>query len=113
DYAGTIDGRFGAYGHVRNNLTIAATKGDWGVRYMNRYLGSMTDLRKGNGVDSIMYHDISGSYRINEQMQLTLGVRNLSDEKPRRVSNGSDAGTVPEVYDTVGRTLNAGLTLRF
>lgn len=113
EYAGTIDGSFGAYGRVRNHFTMTASAGNWGLWYLNRYLGPMSDLRKGNRVGSSMYHDISGTYRINEQAMLTLGVRNLSNTKPQRVSNGKDAGTVPEVYDTVGRTFYAGVSLRF
>ncbi|MGL5048803.1 MAG: TonB-dependent receptor, partial [Shewanella sp.] len=112
-YTGTIDGNFGAYARVRNNFSLSAGRDDWSAMYFNRYIGEMTDLAEGNDVDSIIYHNISGTYHINDMMIVSLGVKNFTDEKPSRVSNGSDGGTVPEVYDTIGRTIYGGITVKF
>ncbi|PIW58641.1 TonB-dependent receptor [Shewanella sp. CG12_big_fil_rev_8_21_14_0_65_47_15] len=113
DYTGTIDGNFGAYARVRNNFSISAGQDDWSVMYFNRYIGEMTDLAEGTDVDSILYHNISGTYHINDMTSVSLGVKNFTDEKPVTVSNGSDGGTVPEVYDTIGRTIYGGVTVKF
>lgn len=113
DYTGTIDGNFGAYARVRNNFSISAGQDDWSVMYFNRYIGEMTDLALGTDVDSILYHNISGTYHINDMTSVSLGVKNFTDEKPVTVSNGSDGGTVPQVYDTVGRTIYGGVTVKF
>lgn len=113
DYTGTIDGNFGAYAKVRNNFSLSAGQGDWSVMYFNRYIGEMTDLAKGNDVDSILYHNISGTYHINDITTVSLGVKNFTDEKPVNVSNGSDGGTVPQVYDTIGRVIYGGVTVKF
>lgn len=113
DYTGTIDGNFGAYARVRNNFSISAGQGDWSVMYFNRYVGEMTDLAEGTDVDSILYHNISGTYHINDMTSVSLGVKNFTDEKPVNVSNGSDGGTVPEVYDTIGRVIYGGVTVKF
>ncbi|MGL5026973.1 MAG: TonB-dependent receptor plug domain-containing protein [Shewanella oncorhynchi] len=113
DYTGTIDGNFGAYAKVRNNFSLSAGQGDWSVMYFNRYIGEMTDLAKGTDVDSILYHNISGTYHINDITTVSLGVKNFTDEKPVNVSNGSDGGTVPQVYDTIGRTIYGGVTVKF
>ncbi|WP_297891424.1 TonB-dependent receptor [Shewanella sp.] len=113
DYTGTIDGNFGAYARVRNNFSISAGQDDWSVMYFNRYIGEMTDLAEGTKVDSILYHNISGTYHINDMTSVSLGVKNFTDEKPVTVSNGSDGGTVPEVYDTIGRTIYGGVTVKF
>lgn len=113
DYTGTIDGNFGAYARVRNNFSISAGQDDWSVMYFNRYIGEMTDLALGTDVDSILYHNISGTYHINDMTSVSLGVKNFTDEKPVTVSNGSDGGTVPEVYDTIGRTIYGGVTVKF
>lgn len=120
DYTNTIDGNFGAYAQVRNNFSIKAGQGDWSVMYFNRYIGAMDDHYKdGDGVaqigtaESMLYHNISASYFINDTWMLSAGVKNLTDEEPSRVSNGSDGGTVPEVYDTVGRQYYAGVTVKF
>ncbi|MCS6174247.1 TonB-dependent receptor plug domain-containing protein [Shewanella baltica] len=112
-YTGTIDGNFGAYARVRNNFSLSAGQDDWSVMYFNRYIGGMTDLAEGTDADSILYHNISGTYHINDMTTVSLGVKNFTDEKPVTVSNGSDGGTVPEVYDTIGRTIYGGVTVKF
>ncbi|QYJ87758.1 TonB-dependent receptor [Shewanella mesophila] len=113
DYTNTIDGNFGAYAKVRNNFSIKAGQGDWNVMYFNRYIGEMDDLGEGTKVDAVLYHNISASYFFNDSWMMSAGVKNLTDELPSRVSNGSDGGTVPEVYDTVGRQYFAGVTFKF
>ncbi|MDR9766068.1 TonB-dependent receptor [Shewanella baltica] len=113
NYTGTIDGNFGAYARVRNNFSISAGQDDWSVMYFNRYIGDMRDLTEGNNVGDIIYHNISGTYHINDMTTVSLGVKNFTDEKPLTVSNGSDGGTVPQVYDTVGRTIYGGVTVKF
>ncbi|WOT06669.1 TonB-dependent receptor plug domain-containing protein [Shewanella youngdeokensis] len=113
DYTNTIDGNFGAYAELRNNFSIKASQDDWSVMYFNRFIGEMDDLGAGTKVDSVLYHNISASYFINDTWMVTGGVKNLTDELPSSVSNGSDGGTVPEVYDTVGRQYYAGVTAKF
>lgn len=119
DYTNTIDGNFGAYAKVRNNFSIKVGQGDWNVTYFNRYIGEMDDNYVVNDVavvdkvDAVLYHNISASYYFNDSWMMNAGVKNLTDELPSRVSNGSDGGTVPEVYDTVGRQYFAGVTFKF
>ncbi|ABI38977.1 TonB-dependent receptor [Shewanella sp. MR-4] len=113
EYTGTIDGNFGAYARVRNNFSISAGQDDWNVMYFNRFIGDMRDLSKGYNVGDILYHNISGTYHINDMATISFGVKNFTDEKPLTVSNGSDGGTVPEVYDTIGRTIYGGVTVKF
>ena len=113
DYTGTIDGNFGAYAEVRNNFSVKVGQDDWNVMYFNRYIGEMEDLAKGNNVDAILYHNVSASYFINDAWMLSAGVKNLTDEEPSNVSNGSDGGTVPEVYDVIGRAYFVGVTMNF
>ena len=124
DYTNTIDGNFGAYAQVRNNFSIQAARGDWSVMYFNRYIGEMDDhytdydenddpfaaVRK---AESVLYHNLSGTYHLNDEITFNAGVKNLTDEEPTTVSNGSDGGTIPEVYDTIGRTYFAGVSMKF
>ncbi|MGI2066295.1 TonB-dependent receptor plug domain-containing protein [Shewanella sp. MF08487] len=113
DYTGTIDGNFGAYARVRNNFSLSAGRDDWSIMYFNRFIGEMTDLAEGTDVDSILYHNISGTYHISDMTTVSLGIKNFTDEDPVAVSNGSDGGTVPQVYDTIGRTIYGGVTVKF
>ncbi|SEI04240.1 TonB dependent receptor [Rheinheimera pacifica] len=50
---------------------------------------------------------------ITDGLSVSLGVKNLTDEEPSRVANGSDGGTVPEVFDTIGRQIYGGVTYKF
>ncbi|QLE85670.1 TonB-dependent receptor [Shewanella sp. Scap07] len=113
DYTNKIDGNFGAYAQYRNNFSIKAGQGDWSVMYFNRYIGEMDDLATGEKVDSVLYHNVSASYYINDTWMISGGVKNITDVEPSNVSNGSDGGTVPEVYDTIGRSFYAGVTVKF
>ncbi|QTE88386.1 TonB-dependent receptor plug domain-containing protein [Shewanella algae] len=123
-YDGTIDGNFGAYAEVRNNFSIQASRGDWSLMYYNRYIGKMDDIYTDYDqndkpftavakADAVMYHNIVGTYHFTDGFTASLGVKNLTDEEPSFVSNGSDAGTVPEVYDTIGRQIYGGVTYKF
>ncbi|WP_445774134.1 TonB-dependent receptor plug domain-containing protein [Shewanella sp.] len=113
DYTNYIDGNFGAYAEVRNNFSIQAGQDSWNVNYFNRYIGEMDDLGTGDKVDAVLYHNIAGTYFVTDTITLSAGVKNFTDEEPSTVSNGSDGGTVPEVYDTIGRQYYGGVTVKF
>lgn len=113
DYTNTIDGNFGGYAELRNNFSIQAGQGDWSVTYFNRYIGKTEYLADGSRIDAVLYHNIATSYFITDGLSVSLGVKNLTDEKPSYVANGSDGGTVPEVFDTIGRQIYAGISYKF
>jgi len=113
EYTNTIDGNFGGYAELRNNFSIQAGQGDWSVTYFNRYIGKTEYLADGSRIDAVLYHNIAASYFITDGFSVSLGVKNLTDEEPSRVANGSDGGTVPEVFDTIGRQIYGGVTYKF
>jgi iron complex outermembrane receptor protein len=113
DYTNTIDGTFGAYAEVKNNLSIQAGTDSWNVSYFNRYIGEMDELYSSDKVDAVLYHNISGTYYATDMVTLSAGIKNFTDEEPSSVSNGSSGGTVPEVYDTIGRQYYGGVTVKF
>ncbi|PKM17177.1 MAG: TonB-dependent receptor [Gammaproteobacteria bacterium HGW-Gammaproteobacteria-15] len=113
EYTNTIDGNFGGYAELRNNFSIQAGQGDWSVTYFNRYIGKTEYLADGSRIDAVLYHNIAASYFITDGLSVSLGVKNLTDEEPSRVANGSDGGTVPEVFDTIGRQIYGGVTYKF
>ncbi|MCL2919291.1 TonB-dependent receptor plug domain-containing protein [Shewanella litorisediminis] len=113
-YEGTIDGNFGGYAKVRNNFSIQAGQADWSLMYYNRFIGETEWLGDRNEtVDSVLYHNVVANYFINDDVTVSLGVKNLTDEEPSYVPNGSDGGTIPEVFDTIGRQIYGGLTMKF
>ncbi len=113
DYTNTIDGNYGGYAELRNNLSIQAGRGDWSVTYFNRYIGNTDYLADGSKVDAVLYHNVAASYFIARGLSVSLGVKNLTDEAPSYVENGSDGGTVPEVFDTIGRQIYGGVSYKF
>ncbi|ABM00044.1 TonB-dependent siderophore receptor [Shewanella amazonensis] len=113
-YEGTSDGNFGGYAKVRNNFSIQAGQADWSLMYYNRFIGETEWLGdRDETVDSVLYHNVVATYFINDGVTVSLGVKNLTDEEPSYVPNGSDGGTIPEVFDTIGRQIYGGLTMKF
>ena len=55
--------------------------------------------------DNVIYHNVSASYHINDQWAVNGGVKNAFDTEPEAVLGGNDMGTVPSIYDVVGRTM--------
>ncbi|MBR9728988.1 TonB-dependent receptor [Shewanella intestini] len=118
DYAGTIDGNFGAYARVRNNFKVQAGAGDWTVAYTNRLIGAMNEpaavdyVGYNNSTSAALYHNVVGTYDLTDAMTLTLGVKNFTDKTPERVVSGSDGGTSPDIFDPVGRQYYAGFSMK-
>ncbi|WP_163933402.1 TonB-dependent receptor [Paraferrimonas sp. SM1919] len=117
--AGVVDQNVGAYAKWKNMFRLSARSGDWSAMYTNRYIGDMLDQGAsysplyGKMVGDIMYHNISANYHVSDTMTISFGIKNLTDEKPRFISNGSDGGTTPEVYDVLGRRFYGGINVRF
>ncbi|PMG31740.1 TonB-dependent receptor [Shewanella sp. 10N.286.52.C2] len=113
NYTGTIGGMFGGYAEYKNNFNISARQGDWSVMYSNRYIGEMNDINTDAPIDSILYHNVSATYFFSDAVSANIGVKNLTDEEPLMIPSENDAGTVPEVYDTIGRQIYAGVSFKF
>jgi len=90
-----------------------------GIRW--RLIGGV-DAEPGTGVsdlsdsiDLFNYVDVTLRYGVNENLDLTLGVQNiLSKDAPILGSTNSEqANTFPATYDTLGRQLFFGASLKF
>ena len=132
DLAGTA-----GYPQTVGNLYFTVQKNDWSLFWGMDYIGE-TDTSKrfgrdtvtdsgGNQVaidlkaDSVIYHSLSGSYGFDNGLKVMVGVSNLSDERPPRVTS---RGTSPFVtvlgqaafesqYDWFGRRYFVNLTMEF
>ncbi len=116
DYTGTIDGNYGAYAELKSTITVNADITDeLSVQYIGQYIDGMDGTAWGEefSTDAIMYHNVSASYYLKDGWMVNAGVQNLLDEEPEEVDNGSDMGTVPEVYDTIGRNFYLSTTYSF
>ena len=87
-----------------------------------RYIGKVredvgTDILKSR-IPAFTYIDETLSMRINDGMDLRVGVQNAFDKKSPIVGDtvGADANagsTFPNTYDVIGRTFFAGVSLKF
>lgn len=119
DYVGTIgSGTGSATPEWRHTLTGGWAMDPFSVTATARYIDSMVHSATvtggtGTGVDSMWYFDLRGTYDVNDNVSLRLGVNNLFDEQPPLYSPNIQANTDPSTYDVLGRRYYVGLTARF
>lgn len=107
--AGDDDG-FGVYPEWRWNSTVGVSGNAWNAQWRMYWVDSADDLLRPANItdapkaDSILYHDLVGSYSIGPAV-LSMGLENLTNEKPSRFHSAFNANTAPGVYDVVGRKL--------
>ncbi len=63
--------------------------------------------------DDVVYHNASASYFLNDSWLVNGGMKNILDTEPEEVPGGNDMGTVPSVYDVVGRTFFLSTSYQF
>ena len=124
EYVGTI-GAYnisGAFPKYKANLRLGYKVGPVDLNYDLQYLGAMDN--QGNipafedpsgyqGVTGTMFHDLSAQWGINESVDLTLGVRNLTDQKPKFFDSPIDQNTDPATFDTLGRFFFGSVRAKF
>jgi iron complex outermembrane recepter protein len=124
DYAGTIGGYniSGAFPEYKANLRLGYRLGPVNLSYNLQYLGKMDN--QGNipdfedpsgyqGVSSTMFHDLSAQWAIKDSLELTLGVRNLTDQEPKFFDVPIDQNTDPATFDMLGRFYFGSLRMKF
>jgi len=112
------------YRHIQRTVWNV---GDFQFSYLWRHIGEATvepvqipqtfaPFRK---IDAFNYIDLTGAYTFNDNMEVTFGVTNVTNEDPPIVggeigSTASNGGnTFPSTYDPVGRVYSLGLNLKF
>ena len=103
----------------KHRMTAAWSKNNLDLQLVWKYTSSLSD-----GNDEIEYFtekldaysvvDLSGRYSIRDNWMVTLGVKNLLDEKPQKLGSNSwetalsevpsMSNTYAEYYDVFGRT---------
>ena len=109
----TDDG--GTFAEDKINFSLHYFRGPFSVGYLAEFIGEITaespfvDSTTGPGnytykVDSFLYHDLVFDYELEQwgTTRLTLGVTNLSDEKPPFIDNAFNAKTDPNTYRMFG-----------
>jgi iron complex outermembrane recepter protein len=96
-----------AFAEWQVNYGVTLTRDDWGANLTARYMSATDDIdaapaNLSNVADAITYLDVQGYYNWND-VTFTLGVRNLTDEKPPYVTAYDDMNTLQFSYDTQGQ----------
>ncbi|MBZ2192712.1 TonB-dependent receptor [Pseudoalteromonas arctica] len=119
DYSGFITGGAGGYADIKSNFNLNVKGDNWDATYEARYIAGMDsfacigdDTCLAPTTPSIVYHDISASYMINDVLTVSAGVNNMFDKEPPYYSGNNDSNTDPYTYDTLGRRLFAGINIK-
>ncbi len=115
-YEGTIDGNMGGYSKVKANFSVnAAVTEDLNLLYNAQYIKGMDGdyYDESFSTDDVIYHNASAAYHVNNDWRVTGGVKNIFDTEPEEVLGGNDMGTVPNIYDVVGRTFFLSTSYKF
>lgn len=121
DYAGQITGGIGSYAEIKSNLSVNVSGTDWDAGYKLRYISGMdsaTCIDEPSAcyaptTPSIVYHDVTGAYHLNEMVTFSGGINNMFDKEAPYYTGNNDANTDPYTYDTVGRYFFARATVKF
>jgi outer membrane receptor protein involved in Fe transport len=115
---------------LKGRLSVGYAFSDYNVRWTMNYIDGM-DVVNNNAartdvnplvalaptVDSYMYHRLTGSWAITDDISLMLGIDNLTDEDPPIYTADNGAGvqsnTDPSTYDVLGRRYFLSADFRF
>ncbi|MBU3022270.1 TonB-dependent receptor domain-containing protein [Aestuariibacter sp. A3R04] len=106
----------------RHTVSANYRMGDWNLIGRWRYYGGVDIVAQGSDgeektgeIASYSFFDISGSYVVNEHVQVSMGVNNILDKEPPMVGSSlaTNANTVAGFYDTLGRYLFTNVTVSF
>jgi outer membrane receptor protein involved in Fe transport len=102
------------------NTRFKWTNGDWGATLVWNYIDDVNDDNPATTyvvehIDAKNYFDLSADWRATENVEFTVGVRNLTQEAyPILGGNASPSNSgYPNTYDVLGRVFFANVGLRF
>ncbi|ROS01478.1 iron complex outermembrane receptor protein [Sinobacterium caligoides] len=107
DYVGTA-GPQDVFPEFRINTSVGLISDDWSVQWMMRWMDESKDLYRPASIttdavaEAVLYHDLVASYSY-KNLDLSVGVDNLTDVAPPQYHSGFAMHTAPGVYDTIGR----------
>ena len=121
--AADIEWDFDQWHHPEVGVELLTDDGEkfcvtWGASVTARWMDSTDDVNPSAGnlentADSVVYWDLQGYYDFGDNVSVTFGVRNLTDEDPPYVTNYDDMNTIHYSYDTAGRYMYTRVGLQF
>ena len=94
-----------AYPELRANFSTRWSMDKWAANYSARMIGDTEETFGGQQlhIPTIVYHNIAGSYRFNEQFNIRLGVDNFMDKQPPVSRVNLNINFDQQTYSAVGR----------
>lgn len=111
-------GRIGFMGYETEAVNFGARVrylGDMDNRQFRQYPGEVflgTASVPAN-VPATYYVDLDATWGITDNVELKIGVNNLTDQQPRLYAPNVQSGTDPSSYDIIGRRMFGAIKLRF
>ncbi|MDH5622489.1 MAG: TonB-dependent receptor, partial [Gammaproteobacteria bacterium] len=102
----------GGYPEWRASGFWTASRDNWSGTYNFQMIGSATDYNGvageiGTEIDPVFYHNLQGSYKLSDTIELRLGIDNVLDEDAPYVRSWSDGNTDTMTYSLFGRFVYA------
>lgn len=121
DFKGLITGGDGSYAEYKTNLSLSVIAESWRAGYEIRYISEMDSFSCLDApsecyaptVDSMIYHDVTASYYLNDMVTFSGGINNLLDEDAPYYSGNNDSNTDPYTYDVLGRYFFVKANVKF
>lgn len=100
----------------RVNFNLAYQRGNLAVNYLYNWI-SEVDATSGGKFEAWDMHTVNATYDVLDNVELSVGIRNLTDEDPSIDTNsGWNSGTSSaslSMYDVAGRTYLASMKVSF
>jgi outer membrane receptor protein involved in Fe transport len=120
DYRGTVgDSIGGAFPDYKLLLNARWQLNNFGAGLRLQHLPAMEnkyvsyDPFTTVGTPAITYVDANASWRLDEKLELRLGIENLTDEAPPLYTAGVQMNTDPSTFDVLGRRYYLRANVRF
>jgi outer membrane receptor protein involved in Fe transport len=111
-------GRIGFMGYQTEAVSLGARVryiGDMDNRQFRQYPGETFLGTAGvpSNVPATYYVDLDATWGITDNVELKIGVNNVTDQDPRLYAPNTQSGTDPSTYDVIGRRAFGQIKLRF
>ena len=116
DLLGTQEGQ-DAYPTDKANLSLGYVNGDLTVNYLYNWITEIDQAIAGGKFEAWDMHTINAVYKVSDELEFSMGIRNLTDEDPAihttRGWTSQTASTSMSLYDVNGRTYLASMKASF
>lgn len=120
DLVGTAGANSGSevYPENRINARFGVRGNNWTAAWTMRWIDESEDLLRPSNIaadakaEDMLYHDIVGTYSY-KNVNLSVGIDNVTDEEPPYFHSAFNANTAPQMYDVFGMRAWTRISVNF